>query len=81
MPIYVRKTNRKFLSLCTTLKDDSSQTQRKYTHISERKKLCIFILYLEFFFRGGFYKRKNEEICGRGAGLEEEKNDRNNKKR
>lgn len=33
------------------------------------------------FFRGGFYKRKKEEICGRGAELEEEENDRNNKKK
>lgn len=73
-------TNRKFLNLLTTLKDDSSQTQRKYTHIPEKKTLYIYNLFGNFF-RGGFYKRKKEEICGRGAELEEEENDRNNKKK
>lgn len=46
----------------------------------KEEKLYIYTLFGNVF-RGRFYKRKKEEICGIGAGLEEEKNDRNNEER
>lgn len=66
MLTYISRTNRKFLSLPKTLKDDSSHAQRKYTHIPERKKKTLYI-YTLFgnCFRDGFYRRKRD--LGQGS--------------